>query len=147
MTDCPWQGAKALGQVAIVQPTGRTGVSGGASHGSSSGRRGEAATAAEDTRESSMTTTARATVQHDNERVRVTRWDFEPGTSTGWHVHEYDYVVVPLTDGPTDIHTPDGAVTQAQLRTGESYTRSAGVEHEVINAGDVGLAFVEIELK
>lgn len=94
-----------------------------------------------------MTTTARATVQHDNERVRVTRWDFEPGTSTGWHVHEYDYVVVPLTDGPTDVHTPDGAVTQAQLRAGESYTRSAGVEHEVINAGDGWLAFVEIELK
>ncbi|HTF48434.1 MAG TPA: cupin domain-containing protein [Pseudonocardia sp.] len=94
-----------------------------------------------------MTTTARATVQHEDQRVRVTRWDFEPGTSTGRHVHAHDYVVVPLTDGRTDIHTPDGAVTQTQLRAGESYTRPAGAEHEVINAGSAWLAFVEIELK
>lgn len=30
-----------------------------------------------------MTTTARASVQHEDEQVRVTRWDFEPGESTG----------------------------------------------------------------
>lgn len=94
-----------------------------------------------------MTTTAQATVQHDDQRMRVTRWDFEPGTSTGHHVHEYDYVVVPITDGQTDIHTPDGAVTRSQLNLGESYTRPAGSEHEVVNAGDRHLAFVEIEFK
>jgi quercetin dioxygenase-like cupin family protein len=94
-----------------------------------------------------MTTTARATVQHEDQRVRVTRWDFEPGTSTGRHVHAHDYVVVPLTDGRTDIRTPDGAVTQTQLSAGESYTRPAGAEHEVINDGGAWLAFVEIELK
>ncbi|MFC8967647.1 hypothetical protein [Streptomyces sp. NPDC057094] len=37
-----------------------------------------------------MTTTARASVQHEDEQVRVTRWDFEPGESTGRHVHAYD---------------------------------------------------------
>ncbi|MQA02435.1 MAG: cupin domain-containing protein [Streptosporangiales bacterium] len=94
-----------------------------------------------------MTTTARATVQHDDERIRVTRWDFEPGTSTGPHVHQHDYIVVPITDGQTDIHTPGGAVTQSQLTEGESYTRAAGAEHEAVNAGDRWLAFVEIELK
>lgn len=92
-------------------------------------------------------TTAHATVQHDDERIRVTRWDFEPGTSTGRHVHHYDYIVVPVTDGETDIHTPDGAVTRSQLTAGLSYTRAAGAEHEVVNAGDRPLAFVEVELK
>lgn len=94
-----------------------------------------------------MTTTAQATVQHEDQRVRVTRWDFEPGASTGHHVHQYDYVVVPVTDGQTDIHTPGGAVTRSQLSTGKSYARAAGAEHEVVNAGDRPLAFVEIELK
>lgn len=63
------------------------------------------------------------------------------------HVHAYDYVVVPVTDGRTDVITPDGTVTSAQLRAGESYGRPAGGEQEVVNAGTTSLAFVEIELK
>lgn len=94
-----------------------------------------------------MTTTARATLQHEDEQVRVTRWDFEPGESTGPHVHEYDYVVVPVTDGDTKVITPDGMAASSRLRAGESYTRPAGSEHEVVNAGASPLAFVEIELK
>ncbi|MGY4996727.1 cupin domain-containing protein [Streptomyces sp. 900105245] len=94
-----------------------------------------------------MTTTARATVQHEDERVRVTRWDFEPQESTGRHVHEYDYVVVPVTDGETGVITPDGTVTSWELRAGQSYARPAGGEHEVVNTGTAPLAFVEIELK
>ncbi len=37
-----------------------------------------------------------ATVQIDDASVRVTEWRFAPGTATGWHRHEYAYVVVPL---------------------------------------------------
>ncbi|MEV0975439.1 cupin domain-containing protein [Streptomyces sp. NPDC049915] len=94
-----------------------------------------------------MASTARATVQHEDERIRVTRWDFRPGESTGRHVHGYDYVVVPVTDGQTQVITADGTVTLSQLRAGESYARPAGGEHEVVNAGTSALAFVEIELK
>ena len=35
----------------------------------------------------------------DNAQVRVTEWQFEPGAATGYHRHEFDYVVVPLVDG------------------------------------------------
>lgn len=94
-----------------------------------------------------MTTTARATGQHDDEQVRVTRWDFEPGTSTGPHLHEHDYVVVPLTAGMTKILTVGGAEATSQLRAGESYARPAGAEHEVVHVGDSLLAFVEVEFK
>lgn len=94
-----------------------------------------------------MTTTARATVQHEDERVRVTRWDFEPGETTGHHVHAYDYVVVPVTDGRTEVRATDGTAIPSELRAGESYHRPAGGEHEVVNAGTSPLAFVEIELK
>lgn len=94
-----------------------------------------------------MTTTARATVQHDDERMRVTRWDFAPGESTGRHTHGYDYVVVPVTDGHTAAITADGNSTASTLKAGMSYARPAGGEHEVINTGDTPLVFVEIESK
>ncbi len=93
-----------------------------------------------------MSTTARPSVQHEDERVRVTRWDFEPGQSTGRHLHEHDYVVVPITDGQAEVIAPDGTSTSSHLRTGEAYARSAGVEHEIVNSGSLPLAFVEIEV-
>jgi len=94
-----------------------------------------------------MTNTARATLQNEDEHVRVTRWDFEPRESTGCHVHAYDYVVVPITDGLTEAITPDGTVTSSALQAGVSYTRAAGGEHDVTNVGSAPLAFVEVELK
>ena len=91
-------------------------------------------------------TAAQSTIQIDNERVRVTEWRFAPGAETGWHVHEMDYVVVPLYDGTLRIETAIG-VTEVELRHGVSYARSAGVEHNVFNHNSFEFAFVEVELK
>jgi quercetin dioxygenase-like cupin family protein len=81
----------------------------------------------------------------DNAQVRVTEWQFEPGAATGHHRHEFDYVVVPLVDGLLRLIAAGGE-SNAELRKGVAYFRNAGVEHDVINAGDKPLAFVEIEL-
>jgi beta-alanine degradation protein BauB len=85
-------------------------------------------------------------VQIDDERVRVTQWRFAPGATTGWHRHEYAYVVVPLTTGRLAI-TGSGGDVAAELVAGVSYVRPAGVEHDVRNANGFEFAFVEIELK
>ena len=87
------------------------------------------------------------TVQVDNERVRVTEWRFAPGAETGEHVHQMDYVVVPLGDGRLKLVSPAGEESFADLKRGVSYARKAGVHHNVINANDFEYAFVEIELK
>ena len=87
------------------------------------------------------------TVQVDNERVRVTEWRFAPGAETGEHVHQMDYVVVPLGDGRLKLVSPAGEESFADLKRGVSYARTAGVHHNVINANDFEYAFVEIELK
>jgi quercetin dioxygenase-like cupin family protein len=89
---------------------------------------------------------ARATVQVDTERVRVTEWRFAPGDSTGYHRHELDYVVVPLTTGQLLLREPGGE-RRADLVAGRSYARSAGVEHDVVNVNPGPFVFVEIELK
>jgi quercetin dioxygenase-like cupin family protein len=92
-------------------------------------------------------TEAKPTVYVDSERVRVTEWRFAPGAATGWHRHEYDYVVVPMMDGNLRIVTEGGAETIAKLIKGEPYYRNAGVEHDVINANIYEFAFVEVEMK
>ena len=89
---------------------------------------------------------AQPSIQIDNDRVRVTEWRFAPGTETGWHTHEMDYVVVPLYDGTLRIETTDG-VTEVELRHGVSYVRQAGAQHNVISTTPSEFAFVEIELK
>lgn len=90
---------------------------------------------------------ATGTVQIDDEHVRVMRWDFNPGAETGWHRHGFLYVVVPVTDGSLLIELPDGTTATAALEAGRSYTRAAGVEHNVVNAGSAPLSFVETEVK
>lgn len=91
-------------------------------------------------------TTAVATVQLETEKVRVTEWRFPPGTQTGWHTHEMDYVVVPTIEGTLRIHAEDGVVDNV-LRRGASYTRERGSVHNVVNESAAECAFVEIELK
>lgn len=87
-----------------------------------------------------------ATVQVENDTVKVTEWRFAPDAETGWHRHEHDYVVVPVTDGRLRLETPTGDI-DAELRLGQSYARPVGVEHNVINASERELVFVEIEIK
>jgi quercetin dioxygenase-like cupin family protein len=94
-----------------------------------------------------MTTKAVPTLQVDNDRVRVTEWRFAKGSATGYHRHEYDYVVVPGTTGRLKMVGPDGSESFAELTAGKAYARPAGVEHDVVNAHDGEFVFVEIELK
>ncbi len=92
-------------------------------------------------------TLAKGNTQIDNTRTRVTEWTFAPGAETGVHIHEYDYVVVPMLDGVLKIVAPDGTVTMAELKIGQSYFREKGVHHNVINANEFDFSFVEVEFK
>ena len=89
---------------------------------------------------------ARSTIQVDNDSVKVTEWRFPPGAATGYHRHEMDYVVVPMTSGNLLLKSPEGEAT-AKLTAGQSYARSAGVEHDVINVNEYDFVFVEVEIK
>ena len=93
-----------------------------------------------------MSARADSKVFIDNERVRVTEWRFAPGAATGWHRHEYDYVVVPLLDGKLKL-LEGGGERLAELKKGVPYFRNIGVEHDVVNGNDFEYAFIEIEVK
>ena len=90
---------------------------------------------------------AKSTVFIDNERTRVTEWRFAPGASTGWHRHEYDYVVVPMLDGKLGLSSGESESQIAELSAGVPYFRKEGVEHDVTNVNDFEYAVIEIEFK
>ena len=84
------------------------------------------------------------TRQIENGRTVVTEWRFAPGAETGWHTHEMDYVVVPMTSGTLLIESAEGE-SIAALTAGQSYFRSTGVHHNVVNNNDYEFVFVEVE--
>ena len=88
-----------------------------------------------------------ATQLIDDDRVRVTRFDFAPGAETGWHRHSMDYVITAVTDCQMLLEDPDGGSRRVLVPAGTAYRRTEGVEHNVINAGDQVMSFVEVELK
>ena len=89
---------------------------------------------------------AHPTLQVDDDRVRITRWDFEPGAHTGWHEHAFPYCVVMVLGGT--LASDDGTtVNRVTFAAGDSYTRPKGVTHDVMNGSDHPMAFVEIEMK
>ncbi len=90
---------------------------------------------------------AKAQTLVDDDRTRVTRFDFAPGDETGWHVHGMDYVIVAVTDCHMRLEEPGGTERVVTVNAGQAYSRDAGVAHNVINAGTAQMRFVEIELK
>ena len=89
---------------------------------------------------------ALGTVQVDTAEVRVTEWRLPVGAAIGHHRHEHDYVVVPITDGELTVVSASGTA-QSPVKTGQSYFRKAGVEHDVRNETAREIVFVEIEIK
>ncbi|MEP2705455.1 MAG: cupin domain-containing protein [Roseibium sp.] len=90
---------------------------------------------------------AKSEIMIDDDRVRVTRFDFPPGAETGWHRHSYDYVITAVTDCTMLLEEPNGQVRTVTVPAGTAYRREEGVEHNVINDGDILMSFVEVELK
>src|SRR5678815_2799587 len=82
----------------------------------------------------------------ENERVIITEWRLATGAETGWHRHAHDYVVVCLCAGRLLAETANG-YAETELQSGQTYTRPAGVEHNIVNAGAAEFAFIEVELK
>tara|TARA_B100001741_G_scaffold160934_1_gene133157 strand:+ start:17 stop:319 length:303 start_codon:yes stop_codon:yes gene_type:complete len=92
-------------------------------------------------------TIATSKVQIDNKSVRITEYNFNPGSETKFHKHEMDYIVVPINDGELLLVDKFGKKVKSTLKKGVSYFKEAGIEHNVINVGIKNLKFIEIEIK
>ena len=85
--------------------------------------------------------------QINNQNVKVTKFTLKPDESTGFHTHELDYVIVPITNGELKIIDKQDKEVFKKLIAGEPYFRKKGVEHNVINNGSDIIIFVEVEIK
>ncbi|MFT6105753.1 MAG: quercetin dioxygenase-like cupin family protein [Paracoccaceae bacterium] len=83
----------------------------------------------------------------EDDRIRVTRFEFEPGAETGWHTHEYDYVITAITDCTLHLEGPEGEVKKVNVTSGDAYRRNKGIKHNVVNGGNALMSFIEVELK
>ena len=90
---------------------------------------------------------AKSEVQVDTKEVRVTECRLAPGSATGHHIHQMDYVIVPVTSVELTIVAPNGERSKAPIGAGKSYFRKAGVEHDVLNETAAEIVFLEVELK
>lgn len=82
----------------------------------------------------------------ENDKVRVGRWTFPPGSETGQHRHAMAYVVVPMTTGTLVVRDAQGQ-RDNNLVAGSPYYGDAGVEHNVFNESSAQIVFIEVELK
>ena len=89
---------------------------------------------------------ARPTILIENDKVKGTKWLFDVGDSTGHHVHENNYIVVPMLDGELKILEKNNNETISKLIKGGAYYREKGVEHNVFNNNEFPYSFIEIEL-
>lgn len=90
---------------------------------------------------------AKATRMIEDERVIVTRFDFEAGAKTGWHRHAFDCVITAITDCQMLLEEAVGTSREVTVPAGTAYRREEGVEHNLINGGATPMSFVEVELK
>ena len=90
---------------------------------------------------------AKPTQLIDDEKIRVIRYDFEPGAETGWHIHGHDYVITTLTPCSMLLEEPGGTSRKVEFEAHEVYSRPEGVEHNVVNDSKEPMSFMEIEIK
>ena len=90
---------------------------------------------------------SQVTVYEDNDRVKVTRYTFPPMGETGWHTHEYPYVVTPTISGTLTMIDAEGNRNPYDITAGVAYFRECGVSHNVVNLSDETVEFVEMEIK
>lgn len=89
---------------------------------------------------------ATADTQIDTDTLRVTKWTIPAGESIPMHIHEHDYVVVPLVSATMHLRDPDAVETVSHIQQGRSYHRQAGAQHSVTNQGQSTIEFIEVEI-
>ena len=92
-------------------------------------------------------TCAEPVLVHEDDKTRITQYILHPGEQTGWHVHEWDYVVMHQSAGELTSHFADGASAVFGYKPGGASAYAAPVEHNAVNTGTVTVSGFEIEYK
>jgi len=83
----------------------------------------------------------------ENPRMRIYRYDLEPGGRSPQHAHARPYLIVAATDMDLRMTSPDGRSVAHPVKTGEFHWVETAVTHTLINDGKEEGILVEFELK
>jgi beta-alanine degradation protein BauB len=90
---------------------------------------------------------AEFTVLFEDEKTRITSWRFDPGTETGWHHHNFDYVTIQQSGGRLKLETQDGEVKFIDYQNEQTAGYAAPIKHNATNVSDEEIRVIEIEYK
>jgi len=103
--------------------------------------------ALEDREARTETAGAERVLMFEDEKTRITKWRFPPGTETGWHRHTHDYVTIQQSGGQLRLENRDGTVKVIDYENGHIAGYSAPIEHNAKNISDEEVCVTEIEYK
>ena len=92
-----------------------------------------------------MSNQAKCELLSEDSRSKTWRWSFESGQETGMHIHEYDYIAIPISGGDFTATMASGEVLEFAQVAGTPYQRLVGVHHNVCFVGEGTASFVEVE--
>ena len=88
---------------------------------------------------------AEFTVLYEDEKTRITSWCFAPGTETGWHHHNFDYVTIQQSGGKLRLENDKGTITFVDYERNRTVAYQAPVKHNATNVSDEEVRAIEIE--
>ena len=84
----------------------------------------------------------------DNQKVKVSRWSFQPGERSPVHTHTLDHVYIVVHGSKIREHISDGRVTEDDQETGRAaFSAGRGKTHWFENAGTTPYEMISVELK
>ena len=83
----------------------------------------------------------------ENAKMRLYRYELEPGAASAQHTHARPYLLVAATDVELRRTSPDGASSARSLKAGEREWVNTAVTHALMNQGQQKAILVEFELK
>ncbi|MFP6711271.1 MAG: hypothetical protein VB913_06220 [Rhodospirillales bacterium] len=87
------------------------------------------------------------TLLFEDDRTKITSWRFDPGTETGWHYHNFDYVTIQQSGGRLKLESEDGEIKFIDYENERTARYSAPIRHNATNVSDVEVCVIEIEYK
>ena len=83
----------------------------------------------------------------ENEVVRVWIVSLDPGQVQSWHQHHRPYLIVPLTEGKSEIEYEGGTIRRPEEKVGVVVWREKGEIHQLKNTASWRYQNILVEMK
>ena len=83
----------------------------------------------------------------EDDKTKITSWKFAPGSQTGWHLHNFDYVTIQKSGGRLKLESEDGEIKYIDYENNRTAGYSAPIKHNATNVSEEEVRVIEIEYK